>query len=81
MTDADRDLLVRLGAKLEALEEKTDRENKEKIQRIDELKKEVKTLRDYANKWKGGFVVLVGLGSLAVFFVDQFWKFIEHLKG
>lgn len=66
--------LVALATKHDLLEKKLDGLERE----FHEMHKEVSEIHDYANKWRGGFYALTGLGAL-IGAVAAFWDRVRLL--
>ena len=48
---------------------------------VEELSDEVKQMRAMANRWKGGFVVLAGLGGIIGWILSTWSTFSSLFKG
>ena len=69
----NRELLVqlaRLGESFSALQREVAETNKE----VADLRAQVLLLRDQANRWKGGLIVLFSLGGLFGWLIETLWS-------
>lgn len=46
--------------------------------RLEHIEEGMDKLVGWANRWKGGFAVLLGVGALIGWFADKFWDFITR---
>lgn len=67
----------RLEARQDSLEQQFLKRGEDLNERLDKIEEGIQDLRSYANKWKGGFWVLLGLGSAATWLLSQ-WENIVH---
>lgn len=60
MTAEDHDLLVRIDERQRKIEKE-----------LNALRQDMDQVKAQANRWKGAFVVVLGLGGLAGFVIDR----------
>lgn len=68
-SDDDRALLIRI-----------DERQRSFVDRLEMLETEVKEIRNQANRWKGGFVVILAVGSIVGWLLGQYAKFTSLIQ-
>lgn len=84
MTDTNKDILIQIQKDLAVLTERYKFTN-EKIDKIsdemNELKDDINEMKNMANRWKGGFLVLAGLGGLVGWIFSTWGSAINIFGG